>query len=214
LSERVSSSNLPHERARLFNRAPSSERSTLAGLAPGHWHEPCEAGERMNPANPYDPRLPQRDSPLDATASAVFTLNALLRAELGAIATYVVALRKIDVGHDPSQRLATIAVDHRDNARLLGREVGELGGAASTDVANWSEHLQAVQSSAAVLTDPAALLALHAGELRILEDYRAALDNFDLLTSSRALIARQLIPKQERHLSTLAALLTRLRGDG
>jgi hypothetical protein len=168
----------------------------------------------MSQGIPFDPRLPPRDSPLDATASAILTLNGLLRAELGAIATYVVALRKIDAGHDPAQRLATIATDHLDNARLLGREIGELGGVASTDVADWGDHLKALQASAAVLNDPAALAALHQGEQTLLDAYRAALENLDLLTSTRALIARQLVPKQERHLSTLAALRARLRGDG
>jgi hypothetical protein len=142
-----------------------------------------------------------------APYGAIAALNELLRDELSAMGIYQIALRRLPSGNGDLSILNSLIGDHALNARILGREVGELGGVASSDFSTWGTAVRAFETAA---VDRDRVLALRAGEAHGLEMYRQALDNLDLPTSTRALILRQLVPKQQRHLVALDAMIQRL----
>lgn len=143
-----------------------------------------------------------------APRGAITALNELLRGELSALETYSIALRRRPLEDVDRSILNNLAGDHGLNTRILAREIGELGGVASSDSGTWG---RAGLEGATAGRDM--VLALRAGEAHGLEKYRQALDNLDLPNSTRALILRQLVPRQERHLVALDAMIQRFAPD-
>ncbi|MCA1581265.1 MAG: PA2169 family four-helix-bundle protein [Acidobacteria bacterium] len=135
-------------------------------------------------------------------------LNSLLRGEISAAETYRMAIDK--VGGDRQSdgaALRTIAQEHGEHAQRLRDEIRRAGGHADDASGTWGAYAKTIEGAASLFGDAAALKALKEGEEHGLKDYRAALDAVD--EPARKLIAETLIPAQQRHITSLDALIAR-----
>lgn len=145
------------------------------------------------------------------TATETNTLNSLLRGEMSAIETYRQAIDKLGSDpHDPwIEELRAIQRDHRDAADALWHHVEQHGGKPSSDSGPWGAFAKAVEGTAKLLGNAAALKALKEGEEHGLKDYEDALNDQNLPADCQILI-RGLIPQQRTHITTLDGLINRV----
>lgn len=137
------------------------------------------------------------------------TLNSLLRGELAATETYQQALAKL--GNEPgADELRVIHAEHREAAnalRVLVRDTGERP-AKSSGV--WGTFAKAVEGTAKLLSNDAALKALKEGEEYGIRQYRAALHDAELHGPTRILIESTLLPHAYQHVPALDRLMAGL----
>ena len=144
-----------------------------------------------------------------ATSQAVEQLNSLLRGEISAVETYNLAIEKVGDEHvSDATQLRAIAQEHGEHAQRIREEVRRLGGEPDDSSGAWGIYTKTIEATAKLFGDTSALKALKEGEEHGLKDYREALDDVD--GSSRRLIAEVLIPAQQRHITTLDAMMTRI----
>ena len=137
------------------------------------------------------------------------TLNSLLRGEMSAIETYRQALEK--VGNEPgTEALHQLRTDHRDAADALWHHIEQHGGKPSEGSGPWGTFAKAVEGTAKLFGDAAALKALKEGEEHGLKDYEDALKDKDLPADCQALV-RGLLEKQRGHIQTLDRLMEVVR---
>ena len=156
----------------------------------------------MTPGNYSDP-TPDPDE-------AVRQLNSLLRGEISACETYRMAIDKVShsdpVPMDNVSILREIQSQHDRAAQELRQRITQLGGKPSDSSGAWGAWAQTVQGAMNLFGDTSALKSLKEGEEHGLKDYKQALDDLD--SDSQQLIASQLIPRQEHHLSLINQLMT------
>jgi uncharacterized protein (TIGR02284 family) len=144
-----------------------------------------------------------------ATSRAVDQINSLLRGEISAVETYNLAIEKVGEDHvSDATLLRAIAQEHGEHAQRLREEIRRLGGEADDSSGAWGAYAKAIEATAKLFGDASALKALKEGEEHGLKDYREALDDLD--ESTRRLVAEVLIPAQQRHITTLDAMMTRI----
>ena len=145
------------------------------------------------------------------TATETNTLNSLLRGEMSAIETYRQAIEKL--GNDPHdpwiEQLRAAQRDHRDAADALYKHVEQHGGKPASDSGPWGAFAKAIEGTAKLLGNTAALKALKEGEEHGLKEYEAALEDKNLPADCLALV-RGMIPKQREHITALDGLMTRV----
>ena len=140
---------------------------------------------------------------------AVEQLNSLLRGEISAVQTYDQAIHRLgdDFGPEAAE-LRRIAQEHGEHAQDLRARVRMLGGDPDDSAGVWGTLVQAVEGTARVFGDPAALKALREGEEHGLRDYRDALSELDV--ESRRLVQDALLPAQLRHIQALEGMIERV----
>lgn len=142
------------------------------------------------------------------TATDTSTLNSLLRGEMSAIETYRQALDKLrDSDEIGVEELRALQRDHRDAADALWHHVEKHGGQPSQGSGPWGAFAQAVEGTAKLFGNTAALKALKEGEEHGLKEYENALN--DLPGECRGL-AQSLLARQRDHISVLDRLMDRL----
>ena len=129
------------------------------------------------------------------TSKTVEHLNSFLRGELAAVETYRLALKRMNASPHRNM-LEHCERSHADRARLLADEVRRYGGEPSQGSGPWGTFAKLVESSAAVIGEKAAILALEEGEDHGRDDYRRDLP--DLMPSARQRIENDVIPEQNR----------------
>jgi len=145
-----------------------------------------------------------------ATTTETNVLNSLLRGEMSAIETYRQAIEKLGDVHDPwVEELRAFQRDHRDAADALWHHVEQHGGKPSEDSGPWGAFAKAVEGTAKLLGNTAALKALKEGEEHGLKDYEDALEDEHLPADCQALI-RGLIPNQRAHITAIDRLMERV----
>jgi uncharacterized protein (TIGR02284 family) len=143
------------------------------------------------------------------TTRAVDQINSLLRGEISAVETYNLAIEKVGDDHvSDASLLRAIAQEHGEHAQRLREEIRRLGGEADDSSGAWGVYAKTIEAAAKLFGDASALKALKEGEEHGLKDYREALDDLD--GSTRRLVAEVLIPAQQRHITTLDAMMTRI----
>jgi uncharacterized protein (TIGR02284 family) len=143
------------------------------------------------------------------TTRAVDQINSLLRGEISAVETYNLAIEKVGDDHvSDATLLRAIAQEHGEHAQHLRDEIRRLGGEADDSSGAWGVYAKTIEAAAKLFGDASALKALKEGEEHGLKDYREALDDLD--GSTRRLVAEVLIPAQQRHITTLDAMMTRI----
>lgn len=146
---------------------------------------------------------------LNATGETVRQLNSLLRGEISAVETYRQAIDKVadsdQVAMDNVNLLREIESEHSQAAGILRQHIQRHGGEPSESSGAWGAWAQIVQGTSNLFGDEAALKSLKEGEEHGLKDYQEALDDVD--ADCRAVIANQLIPAQQRHLSLINQLM-------
>ncbi|HYG61104.1 MAG TPA: DUF2383 domain-containing protein [Thermoanaerobaculia bacterium] len=139
------------------------------------------------------------------TDTVTTTLNSLLRGEMSAIETYRQAIEKLDneVG---AQDLHWLRKEHRDAADALWHHVEQHGAKPSEDSGPWGAFAKAVEGTAKLFGNAAALKALKEGEEHGLKDYEDALGGHELPADCQALL-RGLLERQRAHLPVIDRLL-------
>jgi hypothetical protein len=143
-------------------------------------------------------------------ATALDSLDSLLRGEIAAAETYQQALEVVDDG-DGASLLRMIQRDHGDAIRYLYDRISSEGKHPSVQSGIWGFFARAVEGTAATLGMAPALTALRQGEEQGLSDYESALRRGGLPTDCRRHFAGILIPQQHRHIAILTRLLANPR---
>lgn len=128
-----------------------------------------------------------------------------MRGEIAAAETYKQALDKVD---DPQATvLREMQGDHGEAIKFLHAELAARGVEPPTSSGAWGVFSRAVEGTAKIFGDRAALAALREGEQRGLEDYEQALHSGLLPADSRHYVQATLIPRQRRHVEQLNRMI-------
>ena len=148
---------------------------------------------------------------METTTTHTPALNSLLRGEMSAIETYRQALEKLADSDEPGVAdLRALRLDHRDAADALWHHIEQHGGQPSEGSGPWGAFAKAVEGTAKLFGNAAALKALKEGEEHGLKDYEDALKDKDLPADCQALV-RGLLEKQRGHIQTLDRLMEVVR---
>jgi uncharacterized protein (TIGR02284 family) len=149
--------------------------------------------------------------------ATIDTLNTLLRGELSAVETYQQGLAKLG-DTKGADELRRIHVEHRDAANTLRQHVHHHGGQPSTSSGAWGAFAKAIEGTAKLLGNDAALKALKEGEESGIKAYEKALEDKGLPADCGALIRSRLLPQTREHVPVLdrlmAGLVDRISPEG
>ncbi|RYD76897.1 MAG: DUF2383 domain-containing protein [Verrucomicrobiaceae bacterium] len=137
--------------------------------------------------------------------TTIKALNSLLRGEISAVETYTQAIEKFS-GSQESGVLSRIKAEHEESAAILREHVSAAGGNPDSDSGAWGTFAQAVEGTAKLLGESAALKALIEGEEHGIKDYESALENEDVSLEAKDSIRDALLPGLFDHIATLEAL--------
>lgn len=141
------------------------------------------------------------------TKSSVDQLNSFLRGEMSAVETYQMALDKLDRTSTARDELLANLKSHQDRVMALQDAIVQLGGTPAKSSGPWGSFAKAVEGTAKVLGDKAAVAALEEGEDHGLKDYRGERDE---LTPECQTIISRLLPMQQQTHDRLSALKHRM----
>lgn len=136
------------------------------------------------------------------------TLTSLLRGEMSAMETYQKALEKVD-GYPEGAQLRQIYMDHSHAVQVLRNLLMRYQVELPDSSGAWGTFANAVQVTANLFGDKAALKALKEGEEHGIKDYQRALDDPQVATDVKAMIRSDLLRKCETHVPVLDSLLER-----
>lgn len=146
-----------------------------------------------------------------AKKSSVDQLNSFLRGELSAVETYRMALDKLDATSPSRAEIQACMASHHERVTALREAIIQLGGKPSESSGPWGVFAKAVEGTAKVFGDKAAIAALEEGEDHGLRDYKDELDDDDLDIQSRALLTSRLLPAQQSTHDRMSALKKQMR---
>lgn len=139
-------------------------------------------------------------------------MNALLRSELAAVAGYQKTLRTLKKkASADGEHILRLAADHQRTVTALNGYLEARGGTPAVEAQPWEG-----SRSAALTTDDASVRledkefvgALLEVERRVLDDYQTAVASLD--EDARELVELELIPRQQRHVAALSAILVQI----
>jgi hypothetical protein len=139
--------------------------------------------------------------------SSIDQLNGFLRGEMSAVETYQMALDKLDRTSSTRDELLANLKSHQDRVMALRDAIVAIGGAPTKSSGPWGSFAKAVEGTAKVLGDKAAIAALEEGEDHGLKDYRG--DRDELAPECQTIVGR-LLPMQQQTHDRLSALKRRL----
>jgi hypothetical protein len=139
------------------------------------------------------------------TESCIAACNKLLRGELSAVETYEQALEKF-AGSPETHTLQAILADHEDSVFLLRDHLTQMGATPDSDSGPWGSFAKAVEGTAKLLGESAALQALKEGEQHGINEYEEALNDDEVMDEAKATIRGTLLPRLQSHLGALDAL--------
>ena len=134
------------------------------------------------------------------------SLNSLLRGEISAIETYQQALAKLDDTRNASD-LRRIHDEHIEAANLLRTHIHEHGGQPEKGSGAWGAFAKAVEGTAKLFGNSAAMKALKEGEEQGISDYESALKDDALAGDCKELIKSKLLPQTRAHIPVLDGLM-------
>lgn len=137
------------------------------------------------------------------------TLNSLLRGELSAIETYEQALAKLGESKGAPE-LWRIHQEHRSAANSLRQHIQQQGGQPSKSAGVWGSFAKAVEGTAKLLGNDAALKALKEGEEHGVKQYESAAKDVGLPKDTQSLITSTLLPQTRAHIPVLDRLMAGL----
>jgi Domain of unknown function (DUF2383) len=127
-------------------------------------------------------------------ATAIETLNSLMRGELAAVQTYRHAVERL--GSEAPMDLTACMQSHDQRATLLAEHITLAGGTPVSGSGLWGAFARVVEGGAALIGPRTLYAALEEGENQGLTDYRAALDRVD--ATGLKLLRGDLLPEQIR----------------
>jgi len=140
------------------------------------------------------------------STSATHIVNDMLQGELAATETYQQALAQVQ--KEPgAEDLRRAHVEHREAANRLRQYVHELGDKPSQSSQTWGAFAKAVEGTAKLFGNAAALKALKAGEERGVATYEEALANEHLPKDFVEFVRTTLLPQTRAHVDMLDRIL-------
>jgi len=140
--------------------------------------------------------------------SSITQLNQYLRGEISAVETYRMALDKLDKASTARSDLEACLQSHRERVMMLKDAIITAGGKPVERSGPWGMFAKVVEGGAGILGDEAAVAALEEGEAHGLTDYTADADDLD--TAAHPLLAKRLMPEQQRTHARMSVLKKRL----
>lgn len=140
--------------------------------------------------------------------SSIDQLNHFLRGEISAVETYRMALDKLEPTSSARGEVEACLQSHQARVTLLREAILAAGGTPVDSSGPWGSFAKAVEGSARVLGDKAAIAALEEGEDHGVKDYRSDMAQYDAQTQS--LILSRLQPAQQQTHDRMSALKKRL----
>jgi hypothetical protein len=134
-------------------------------------------------------------------------LRTLLRGEMSAVETYERALEKVN-GSPEGAKLRQIFADHSQAVGLLRDLLIRYEGQLPMSSGAWGTFANAVQATANLLGDSAALKALKEGEEHGIKEYQRALEEPGVSPDVKGL-SRSLLSRCQSHVPVLDAMLER-----
>jgi hypothetical protein len=144
-----------------------------------------------------------------AQKSSIDQLNSFLRGELSAVETYRLAIGKLENTSAARADLELNMQSHQERITMLRDAILLLGGTPSTSSGPWGVFAKAVEGSARVFGEKAAVSALEEGEDHGLADYKR--DAGELEGEAKRIVASELLPQQRQTHDRMSALKHRLR---
>jgi len=137
------------------------------------------------------------------------TINKLLKNEIAATETYQQVLDKLkeEAGLAESMALMPILEEHKIAVVRLQAQYLRFKGESSENSGAWGTWAKMILGTANLLGKESVLKALLEGEKSGADDYKAALEDSELLADIRGLIEEKLLPAQQAHIEALAGLL-------
>ena len=144
----------------------------------------------------------------NTTTQTATTLDSLLRGEMSAIETYRMAIEKLAGSNEPGVAdLQRMQRDHRDAADALWQRLERKGERPSEGSGAWGAFAKAVEGTAKLFGNQAAIKALKEGEEHGLGEYEEAIENGEL-PSDVASQFRGFVTRQREHIQTLDRLMS------
>ncbi len=141
------------------------------------------------------------------TDAAVARFNQFLRGELAAIETYNQAIAKVNNGAE-ELRLDQIHDDHVAAKSAIMNHIYHLGGKPAITSGAWGAFAAAIEGTAKLFGNTAAINILKQGEELGVDEYEGALRDENLGPACRKLINSVLLPPTRKHVAMLDQLLT------
>lgn len=141
----------------------------------------------------------------DDTQSCIDACNKLLRGELSAVETYNQAIEKFS-GSGESNILVELRGEHEHSVRELSAHVSAMGGTPDSDSGPWGTFAEAVEGSAKMFGESAALIALIEGEKHGIDEYKDALADPEVMEEAKDSIRENLLPRLFDHVTVLERL--------
>lgn len=141
---------------------------------------------------------------INETAKVV---SSLCRGELSAVETYRQALDKVS-DEPAAEDLKRIEAEHEEAVNILRQKAEQFGAEPVTSSGAWGAWAKAVEGTAKVFGNTAALKALKEGEEHGLHDYEDALKSEDLPGDIRELISTTLLPQTREHIPILDSCMS------
>ncbi len=135
-------------------------------------------------------------------------LTEFLRGEISAVETYRFALEKV-AGSEARSTLQECQRSHEERVRLIRDEIIRMGGAPSTAWGTWRTWARAIEGTAKLGGEHAAIAVLEEGEDHRLEGYRLGDDEL-VDERIRALVSSKLLPQQQLTRSRIGHLKKQL----
>ncbi|MCC6954474.1 MAG: DUF2383 domain-containing protein [Deltaproteobacteria bacterium] len=146
-------------------------------------------------------------SSVSADQGSVSVLNELLRGELSAVETYRQALEKFKTGSRAGE-LKKFHDQHVTAAETLRNHVVKNGGEPVMTSGAWGTWATAIQGTANVMGETAALKVLKEGEQHGVKEYKELLENENAPAAVKELVRTKLLPQQQEHILSLDRLMT------
>lgn len=132
-------------------------------------------------------------------------VNELIRGEMSAVQSFDTVIGKLKNTED-RDTLNMIRQDHVRAVEKLKSYQGDNFKASSGDTTSsgpWGSLTSAFAGGASFFGDKTAIKALKMGEEHGINEYRELLRNQDISSDLRRVVETELLPQQERHLSTI-----------
>jgi len=129
----------------------------------------------------------------------------LLRGEVSAVETYRQALEKFS-GEPEAAILSDIVAGHEEAVQVLSAHLAGHGAEVETSSGIWGDFAKAVEGTAKLFGESAALLALLEGEKIGVSDYEEALEDPYADDRLQTMIREHLLPSSRENIGALDAL--------
>jgi len=144
---------------------------------------------------------------MNKTTNTCESLNSLLRGELSATETYQQAMAKVGEDHGAAA-LRQLRDEHRAAANALRQHIHELGGQPQQDSGIWGAWAKAVEGTAKLFGNTAAMKALKEGEEHGISAYERVLQDESVPSVCKTAIRGTLLPQARSHLDVLNRLMS------